>query len=113
MVYEFRGYDFKGRSGISNQEAIEDFIIYSMDSTSRVRQFALDEASDLMETRCIIIKGWHGRPMQPEDIHFTCRLEYLNPIWSRGVYLGTDWRKYGTLHVHEDGSESRHGGPIW
>ena len=111
MGLDFKGSDFRGRNGRSSKADVTDFITCSMHHTSRVRQFALNQDPDLIATDCTIIKGWHGDLGEP--LHFTCRLEYIGHIWWSGRYLGTEMKKYGTLHVQEDGSESWRGGRIW
>ena len=108
MVLIFSSSDFRGRYGYTNQLEIEDFID-NMDTLTRVYQFAYDTAPDCEQTECKVVRCWHG---QGEDHHFTCRLSYVGYRYQDGVAFWTV-KKYGTLHVYKDGSETRRGGKIW
>ncbi|MCJ1453752.1 hypothetical protein MMC28_004101 [Mycoblastus sanguinarius] len=103
---------FKGKyMRRADMTALETFVD-ALPPSSRVRQFARGETSDLTNTVCTVVKGWHdnrhGGPW-----HFTCHLEYdgwfyksgYAPVWAR--------IKYGSVHVKEDGRESRRGKRMW
>lgn len=105
MVLIFLRSDFKDHFGSARRTDIENFI-YSMDTWTRVYQFATDTAPDYQHTECIVVKGWHG---EGDDRHFTCRLRY-NEWWYRlGLW---EMKQFGSLHVYEDGRETRKRGKI-
>lgn len=93
--------------GWANFAEVESFI-NSMDPATRVYQFAYDTAPDYRYTECHIIKGWHR---QGGD-HFTCRLMCQDWHYRSGYAPVWGWKKFGSIHVYEDGRETRRGRKI-
>ena len=94
--------------GRANFNDVASFI-ETMSPDTRIYQFTHDTAPDLVNTVCVVVKGWHRGKWDAQD-HFTCRLKYQGWCYKSGYYRWWAEKEYGSIHVYEDGSESMSGG---